>query len=52
MQLIDGQTLARVIEELRQIGSQGADVPPPGKDLAFALKSRTASASAPRSLAA
>jgi prepilin-type processing-associated H-X9-DG protein len=39
MQFIEGQTLARVIEELRQIDSRGADAPSPAKDLAFELAS-------------
>jgi WD40 repeat protein/serine/threonine protein kinase len=43
MQYIEGETVARVIEELRQIDRQGVDAPSSAKDLAFALASGLAS---------
>src|SRR5262249_15620111 len=39
MQFIEGETLARVIEELRQLDGPSAEVPSSAKDLAFALAS-------------
>src|SRR5262249_43487860 len=39
MQYIEGETLARVIEELRQIGGRDADIPSSSKDMAFELAS-------------
>ena len=43
MQFIEGETLARVIEELRQIDGPRAEAASPAKDLAFALASGLAS---------
>src|SRR5262245_17918216 len=43
MQFIEGETLARVIEELRRINAREAKVPSSAKDLAFELASGLAS---------